>query len=206
MVLSLSFKVSIFFIWLSCHRDCLIVKFPVFFFHLAGVEWSEWILGFWVRILCFFFVEFRIFKSQEFTWLISHTCWLWHGLFWTEIADHAFRQFWGFFFSNKKDSKQNPWLLLHRGIRSFSFWDSCWQIVQSNTKCFIQYLTAKIKFCFVSGPLICPLCSSLYFCFLFSLPCIDIETIAHILSFFFPFFSWIRFTDTWGDYGAVVIT
>jgi len=50
----------------------------------------------------FFFVEFRIFKSQEFTWLISHTCWLWHGLFWTEIADHAFRQFWGFFFPTEK--------------------------------------------------------------------------------------------------------
>ena len=32
------------------------------------------------------------------------------------------------------------------------------------------------------------------------------ETIAHILSFCFPFFSWIRFTDTWGDYGDVVIT
>ncbi|KAL9334701.1 hypothetical protein Peur_071882 [Populus x canadensis] len=68
---------------------------------------------------------------------------------------------------------------------------------QTQNALFSFSITAKIKLCFVSGPLICPLCPSLYFCFLFSLPCIDIETIAHILSFFFPFFfSWIRFTDT----------
>ena len=141
--------------------------FPVFFFPLAGEEWSEWILGFWVRILCFFFVEFRIFKSQEFTWLGSQTCWLWHGLFWTEIADHAFRQFWALFFPTEKIANKIcgcccteasiPFLSEIHVDRLYN---------QTQNALFSFSITAKIKFCFVSGPLICPLCPSLYFCFL----------------------------------------
>ena len=66
--MSLSLKVSIFFIWLSCHRDCLIIMFPVFFFSLQVRSDKIEFWGFeWEFYVFFVVVEFRIFKIQEFT-------------------------------------------------------------------------------------------------------------------------------------------